>query len=67
MPENLAEDMEVHRQGEEEDNLYLHYFEYILEDNGWAYPSSEREAIRLYQYKIEIQNSINLSTLVFRT
>ena len=47
--QNLAEDMEVHCQSEAEDNLYLDYFEYILENNGWAYPSSEREALRLYQ------------------
>ena len=56
VPENLAEDMEVHCQSETEDNLYLDYFEYILENNGWTYPSSEREVIRLYQYIIGIQN-----------
>ena len=44
VPENLVGDMEVHCQSEAEDNLNLDYFDYILENNGWAYPNSEREA-----------------------
>lgn len=32
--EQLAEDMEVHCQSEIEGNIYLDYFEYILETEG---------------------------------
>jgi len=38
--EQLAEDMEVHCQSEMEGNIYLDYFEYILEIEGWVYPST---------------------------
>ena len=56
VPEQLVEDMEVHCQSEREDNIYLEYFEYILETKGWVYPSTPREAIRLYQHITELQN-----------
>ena len=56
VPEQLVEDMDVHCQSEREDNIYLEYFEYILETKGWVYPSTPREAIRLYQHITELQN-----------
>ncbi|XP_066025409.1 uncharacterized protein [Pocillopora verrucosa] len=56
VPEQLVEDMDVHCQSEREDNIYLKYFEYILETKGWVYPSTPREAIRLYQHITELQN-----------
>lgn len=56
VPEQLVEDMDVHCQSEREDNVYLEYFEYILETKGWVYPSTPREAIRLYQHITELQN-----------
>lgn len=54
--EQLAEDMEVHCQSEMEDNIYVEYFEYILQTEGWVYPSTAGEALRLYQHIIELQN-----------
>ena len=56
--EQLAEDMEVHCQNDIEDNIhvYVEYFEYILETEGWVYPSTAGEALRLYQHIIELQN-----------
>ena len=56
VPEQLVEYMEVHCQSEREDNIYLEYFEYILETKGWVYLSTPREAIRLYQHITELQN-----------
>lgn len=52
----LAEDMEVHCQSEMEDNIYIDYFEYILETEGWVYPSTAGEALRLHKQIIELQN-----------
>lgn len=46
--EQLAEDMEVHCQSEMEDNIFIEYFEYILETEGWVYPSTAEEALRLF-------------------
>lgn len=54
--EQLAEDMEVHCQNDIEDNIYVEYFEYILETEGCVYPSTAGEALRLYQHIIELQN-----------
>ena len=54
--EQQADGMEVHCQREIEDNVYSEYFEYILEIEGRVYPNTTREALKLYQHIIELQN-----------
>lgn len=56
--EQLSEDMEVHWKTTEEmeDNIYLEYFDYILETTSRVYPSNPGEALRLYKHIIELQN-----------
>ena len=53
------DEIEEHCQIEElGENIYHEYFVYVLEMEGLAYPSNEREALTLYLYQrlTELQN-----------
>ena len=50
--EQLAEDMEVHWQNDIEDNIYVEYFEYILESEGWE------QCLMIHQHNTFITASV---------
>ena len=51
------DEMEEHCQIEElGENIYHEYFVYVMEMEGLAYPSNEREALTLYQRLTELQD-----------
>lgn len=55
VPQSKLREMEKECEVDNEDDLYLEYFEHVMATNGWHLPTNEQEAFDLFQALKELQ------------